>query len=99
MRHGNNNNYYHSFMCFNKKLSYWVWRIHSLYSCIATLGIKNGWSYWRLENAAIKDPEIALRIAANARREAELTENDVMRQCWESIAGDFEKSYNDYKNG
>lgn len=44
--------------------------IYRIFSCIRHLGIRKGVRYWRMQNAAIKDPAMALRLAHWIRLEA-----------------------------
>ena len=37
-----------------------LWR---LFDCLRHLGLRKGWSYWQLQNCAIKDPTFVLRVA------------------------------------
>ena len=45
--------------------------LQRLVRCLWHLGWELGWKYWRLQNACIVDPSLALRIAEDAERLAE----------------------------
>lgn len=47
-----------------------------LYNCIKTLGLENGFRYWKIQNQIIEDPEYSLVWAENCESKADKVKNE-----------------------
>lgn len=57
-------------------------KLPRLLNCVRHLGFNKGFRYWRLQNACLVDPGLALRIASAAEREAVL--------CYQQAASSYD---------
>jgi hypothetical protein len=72
-----------------------------LVQCVRSLGLRNGLRYWRLQNAAINDPNVALFWAHEARRRAKKLRKSGQvseAEAFEKWAKGLKRTHRDYMN-